>query len=77
VAPIEIDGEAGVTAIDTSVGALTVNVVEPLIPPELALIVVEPADAPLARPVLLTVATEVLDDCHVAVAVRSCVLLSL
>jgi hypothetical protein len=36
VAPFAIEGFAGVTAIDTSVAAVTVRVVEPVIPPETA-----------------------------------------
>ena len=34
--PLAIEGFAGVTAIDTSEGAVTVRVVEPLTPPEAA-----------------------------------------
>ena len=36
VAPLPIEGFAGVTAIDTSVAAVTVRVVDPVIPPETA-----------------------------------------
>jgi hypothetical protein len=50
---------------------------EPFTEPEAALIVAVPVATPLATPALLTVATAGLDDDHVAVLVRSCVLLSL
>ena len=42
VAPIAITGLAGDTAIDTSAGAVTVRIVDPLMLPEVAVIVVEP-----------------------------------
>ena len=58
------------------VGAVTVNIVEPLISPEVAVIVVVPAAIPLAMPEVLIVATLGVDEVHVAVALRSCVLLS-
>ena len=50
--------------------------VEPLIEPELPLIAVVPAPALVARPAVLIVATLGVEEVHVAVAVRSCVLLS-
>jgi len=49
----------------------TVKPVEPLIDPELAVIVVCPAEALLARPVLLMLATLGLEDVHVAVLLMS------
>ena len=49
----------------------TVNAVDPLIDPELAVIVVCPAEALLARPVLLMPATLGLEDVHVAVLLMS------
>ena len=72
-----IDGFAGVTAMDCSVAAVTVNTVEPLTAPEVALIVLVPTPAPVARPPLVIVAVEVVADAHVTDAVRFCVLLSL
>ena len=42
VAPLLIDGFAGVTAIDCSVAAVTVSTVEPLTAPSVALIVLVP-----------------------------------
>jgi hypothetical protein len=57
--------------------AVTVNVVEPLVAPDVAWIVVVPCATPVAKPVALIVATFVADELHVAVALRSCVELSL
>jgi hypothetical protein len=76
VAPLAIDGFAGVTAIDCSV-AVTVRVVEPLIAPDVALIVEVPTPAPVARPAALIVAVVVVPDDHVTVLVRFCVVPSL
>jgi hypothetical protein len=75
VVPLVIEGFAGVTAIDTSVGAVaaTVRVVEPLTAPEAALIVLVPAATPVAKPPALIVATLVVCEVHVAVLVRFCV----
>jgi hypothetical protein len=77
VAPLAIDGFAGVTAIDCSVAAVTVRVVEPLIAPDVALIVEVPTPAPVARPAALIVAVVVVPDDHVTVLVRFCVVPSL
>jgi hypothetical protein len=77
VAPLVIDGFAGVTAIDCSVAAVTVRVVEPLIPPDVALIVEVPTPAPVARPAALIVAVVVVPELHVTVLVRFCVVPSL
>ena len=61
VVPKGIVGIAGVTVIESSAAGVTVNVVEPMIDPELAEIVVCPVDTLAACPVLgavlLTVAT--------------------
>jgi len=69
---------AGVTAIDTSVAAVTVRVADPDIAPDVAVIVVEPAATAVANPfdpaVLLKVATPVLDELQAAVDVRFWVL---
>jgi len=63
--------------METSVAAVTVNVVDPDTLPTAARIVVDPAAAEVARPiepaVLLTVATPVLVEVQVAEAVRFCV----
>src|SRR5277367_6196998 len=62
VAPLVIDGFAGVTAIDCSVAAVTVSNVEPLIEDDVAVIVEEPTAAPEARPDVLMVAMAVLPE---------------
>src|SRR5258708_6122703 len=76
VLPLLIDGFAGVTAIDTSVGGVTVSTVEPVIAPLVAEIVDVPAPTPVARPVALIVATVVVPEAHTAL-LSTCVLLSL
>ena len=48
---------AGVIAIDCKVAPPTVNVVEPVIAPDVALIEVEPGPMPVASPDALIVAT--------------------
>jgi hypothetical protein len=70
-------GVAGVTAIDESVAAVTVNVVDPTTPPLVALIVDAPTFRVVAKPAALTVATVVVPDAHVTLLVRFCVELSL
>ena len=72
-----IDGLAGVTAMETSAGGVTVRTVLPLMLPTAALIVVEPVARVAAAPVALMVATLVADELHVAVVVMLAVLLSL
>jgi len=77
VPPLIIEGFAGVTAIETSVGAVTVRVVEPLIDPDVAEIVVVPVPAAVASPALEIVAAAVFVEPQVTEPVRFCVLLSL
>ena len=74
VAPAVTDGLAGVTAIETKVGAVTVRTVDPLIVPEVAVIVVNPALSPLARPPEATVATLGVEELQVTEEVMSRVL---
>jgi hypothetical protein len=61
VPPNEIDGYAGVTAIDISTGGLIVRLVDPIIAPSVAVTLVVPRPALVASPwvpaVLLIVAT--------------------
>lgn len=76
VAFLAIEGFAGVTAIDTNVGAVTVSVVVPLTDPETALIVLVPAATPVANPLAEIVATLVVTELHVAELVKFCVELS-
>ena len=59
--------------IEVNTAAVTVSVAEPLIVPEVAVIVAVPCATLVAKPLLLTVATEVADDVHVAVLVNVCV----
>lgn len=60
--------------MDTSTAWVTVSVVEPETSPEVAMIVVEPVAADVASPwepaALLIVATPVLEELQVTVAVR-------
>jgi hypothetical protein len=70
-------GVAGVTAMETSVAAVTVSVVAPLTPPEAAVIADVPAVFVVARPPLEMVATPAVPEVQVAVVVRSLVELSL
>lgn len=71
--PAAIDAVLGVTATELNVAAVTVNVAEPLIAPDVAVIVAEPTATAVAKPAVLTVATAVADDVHVAVLVMFCV----
>jgi hypothetical protein len=63
----------GVTAIELRTAAVTVSVAEPLIVPDVAVIVAVPGASVVASPAVLTVAMEAADDVHVAVLVRICV----
>ena len=76
VLPLAIEGFAGVTAIDTSVAAVTVRVVEPVMPTETALMVLVPVPTPVANPPAAIVATVVVTELQVAVLVKFCVELS-
>src|SRR5580693_700761 len=51
VAPFVILGLAGVTAIDDSVGPVTLRMVEPVTAPDIAWIIDMPAPTAVARPV--------------------------
>jgi hypothetical protein len=74
VFPGRTEGLAGVTAIDTSPGALTVKVVEAVTTPEAAPMVVAPCASAVASPELPIVAAEVFDELHATEPVRSSVL---
>lgn len=75
VSPDATDGFAGVTAIDTSVGAVTVSVATLLVmPPDAAVIFAVPSVSVAANPEPLIIATPVADEFHVAVLVRLAVL---
>ena len=71
VAPPGTLGLAGVTAMEDRVAEVTVRVVLPATVPEVAVMVVVPAEAAVARPVLLTVATDGLDEVQVTCVVIS------
>jgi hypothetical protein len=70
VLPFAIEGFAGVTAIDTSVAAVTVKVVDPVMPAETALIVLVPVATAFANPPALIVATVVVTELQVAPLVK-------
>ena len=72
--PRTIEGAAGVTAIDTRTGTVTVIVVAPTILPAIAVIVAVPVANAVAKPcvpaILLMVATLLLLEFHVTDGVR-------
>jgi hypothetical protein len=74
--PISTLAELGVMLIELTAGGNTVNAAVPLMVPELAVKVTEPCATAVATP-LLTVATVVLEEVHVALLVRFWVLPSL
>ena len=59
VFPAAILGLTGVTAMEDKVAAVTVRVAVPDLPLKVAVMVAEPAATPVARPLLLIVATDV------------------
>ncbi len=73
-------GLVGKTAMETSVAAVIVSVVDPDTLPNVAVIVVVPAVTEVASPcepaALLTVATFIAEDVQVTEFVRFCVVLS-
>jgi hypothetical protein len=69
VTPTGMLGLAGVTDIDERVAEVTVRVVLPEILPEMAVMVAVPAEKAVARPPLLTVATNVFDELQVTCVV--------
>ena len=68
--PATTEAAVGLIEIEVNTAAVTVNVAEPLIVPDLAVIVAVPAATPVASPVLFTVATEVFEEDHVALLVK-------
>jgi hypothetical protein len=72
VLPAGTLGLAGVTDTEDRVAGVTVRFVFPEILPEVAVMVAVPAATAVARPLLFTVATDVLDDLQV-----TCVVISL
>ena len=71
--PAATDAVVGVTAIEVKTAAVTVNVAEPLIVPDLAVTVVLPCATLVASPPLLMVAIDLAEEVQVAVVVRFCV----
>ena len=65
-------GFCGVTNTRSRIGAVTVNVAEPVFPPNWALMVVGPCPWLIANPKVLMVATLVTLESHMAAEVRSC-----
>ncbi len=65
MAPVEINGLEGVTAIETSAGAVTVKMADPLIVPEVAVMVEVPAATEVANPAALMVAALVAEEVQV------------
>ena len=76
VAPTATLGLAGVTAMETSVAAETVNTVEPETLPDVAEMVVVPMVSVDASPAVLMVATLSVAEAQVTLDVRSSVELS-
>ena len=78
--PSAMLGSVGVTVRDTSIGGITVSIIEVDKLPDVAVIVVRPAAAGVARPlepaVLLMAATSPAEEVQVTAAVRSFVVLS-
>ena len=77
-APLAIVGLAGVTAIDCSVAAVTVNTAAGDVTPlSAAVMLLVPTPTPVASPPAVIVATVVVAEFHVTDAVMFAVLLSL
>jgi len=72
VYPAATDAVPGLTTIEANTGDVTANVAEPVIVPEVAVIIVLPGLTLVASPLLLTVAIVVADEVQVAVLVRFC-----
>jgi hypothetical protein len=75
-AALAVEGATASPVMVTEAG-LTVTVVVPLIPLNDAVITDDPAVTPVTRPLVVTVATAVLDELHVTDEVTSAVLPSL
>jgi hypothetical protein len=75
--PLAIDGRAGVTAIETNVAVVTVSVAVPTTVPRVAVMAEVPTATPVARPEVVMVAVAGVAEAHVAVAERSCVVMTL
>lgn len=69
--PLAMVAAAGTTVRDTSTAGVIVKALVPLMLPDVALIVTEPAPTPLARPVLLIVARVASEELQATVFVTS------
>ncbi len=80
VVPLAMLGLSEKTSMETSVAGVIVSVVDPDMPPLVAVIVVVPAVMEVARPcepaALLTAATPAADELQATEFVRFCVVLS-
>lgn len=56
--------------MEVNTAAVTVKVAEPLIVPEVAVMIADPCATLVARPPLLTVTTEVFDEVQLALVVK-------
>ncbi len=72
--PAGIEAAEGLTVMEVSTGAVTVNAAEPLMLPEAAVMVAAPCEMPLAKPLALIVAMDGSNELHCTVLVRFCVL---
>ncbi len=72
--PAAMDGVAGVTVIEVNAAAVTFTVVDPVIEPEFAGVVMEPVATAVANPLVERLTIAGAEEFHVAVPVRSCVL---
>jgi hypothetical protein len=70
VLPAATDAVVGLTEIEVSIGAVTVKLAEPLIVPEVAVMVAVPGTTPVANPPLLTLAIALADEAQVTEPVR-------
>ena len=75
--PTSMDGLTGLTAMLVNTAVLTVSTAELLTEPDAAVIVVWPGADPVARPLVLIVATDGVEEPQLTDAVRSWVLPSL
>jgi hypothetical protein len=70
VLPTNREAVAGVTTIDATAGAVTVRIVDPVKPPDIAEIVVVPCVILVAKPAALTVAAAGAEELQVDVLVK-------
>ena len=66
----------GVMAMELTLAAFTFSGAVPVTPPNTALMVTLPSVRPVPRPLTVIEATLLLDECHCATPVTSCVVLS-